>query len=194
VISRGPVSTAASQHSLVLATGDVTSGDDIQFSVVICDGDVHVKRNVTKSLIIARGKITIGGTAYRSNLYAGQTVAIAKPREVTMSPQAEKVFYVVVKEHETNPLGYITFFELSTVGVEVKVADGAVAVAKVAEGKPFAKAGVKVGDVVTAVNGKKPDSAESLRRLLRDALALGDATVTLKRGDKTETVKVSLPE
>jgi hypothetical protein len=33
-----------------------------------------------------------------------------------------------------------------------------------------------------------------LRRLLRDALAIGDATVTLKRGDKTETVKVTLPE
>ena len=53
---------------------------------------------------------------------------------------------------------------------------------------------MKVGDVVAAVNGTKPDSAESLRRLLRDALALGDATVTLKRGDTTETVKVSLPD
>jgi S1-C subfamily serine protease len=67
-------------------------------------------------------------------------------------------------------------------------------VTAVAEGKPFAKAGVKAGDVITDVNGKKPESAEALRRLLRDALAVGDATVTLRRGDKTETVKVTLPE
>ena len=46
----------------------------------------------------------------------------------------------------------------------------------------------------TEVNGKKPTDAESLRRLLRDALAIGDATVKLQRGEKTEVVKVSLPE
>lgn len=44
------------------------------------------------------------------------------------------------------------------------------------------------------MNGQKPDSPEALRRLLRDALAIGDATVKLQRGEKTETVKVSLPE
>ena len=53
---------------------------------------------------------------------------------------------------------------------------------------------LRVGDVVLSVGNGKPDSAESLRRLLRDALAIGDATLTLKRGDKTETVKVSLPD
>ena len=62
------------------------------------------------------------------------------------------------------------------------------------DGKPFADGGVRVGDIIANVNGKKPDSAESLRRLLRDALAIGDATVKLQRGDRIETVKVSLPE
>jgi hypothetical protein len=35
---------------------------------------------------------------------------------------------------------------------------------------------------------------DALRCLLRDALVICDATVKLKRGDKNETVKVSLPE
>jgi S1-C subfamily serine protease len=90
--------------------------------------------------------------------------------------------------------GYITFFELSTVGVEVKMADKAVQVTAVAEGKPFADAGVRDGDIIAEVNGKKPDSAESLRRLLRDALAIGDAAVKFQRGGKTQTVRISLPE
>jgi len=92
------------------------------------------------------------------------------------------------------PLNFVKFFELPHVGVDVKVTDKAVVVAKVADNKAFAAAGVEIGDVITAVNGKKPDDAESLRRLLRDALALGDAAVVVRRGDRTETLKVSLPE
>jgi S1-C subfamily serine protease len=76
----------------------------------------------------------------------------------------------------------------------VKVAESAVRVSAIAEGKPLAKAGIRAGDTITEANGKKPDSAESLRRLLRDALAVGDATVTIRRGEKTESVKVALPE
>ncbi len=99
-----------------------------------------------------------------------------------------------IDENATKPLGYITFFELAVVGVEVVATEKGVRITKLADGKPFAMAGVQVGDIITEVNGKKPDSAESLRRRLRDSLANGDATVTLKRGDKTETVEVSLPE
>jgi hypothetical protein len=199
-VSRGPVSAGGIIGSLVLATGDVTSGDEISNTVIICDGDVRVQGNVRTSLIVARGSISIKGTAHSSTLISGGTVTITIPPEPirrVADPQFQKELdtrKVIIEEKVSKPLGYITFFELSTVGVEVKVADKAVTVAKVAEGQPFAKAGVKAGDVVSAVNGKKPDSAESLRRLLRDALALGDATVTLQRGDKSETVKVALPE
>jgi membrane-associated protease RseP (regulator of RpoE activity) len=159
---------------------------------VICDGDIRVGENMIKNLIIARGNISVEGWGYLNTLIVGGTVTFKKPLPLEPGQKLPKDRESAIEEHVRKPLGYITFFELSTVGVEVKVADTAVSVAKVAEGKPFAKAGVKVGDVVAEVNGKKPDSAESLRRLLRDALALGD--VTLKRGEKTETVKVSLPE
>jgi hypothetical protein len=46
-------------------------------------------------------------------------------------------------------------------------------------------------DLVESVN--RPESEESLRRLLRDALAVGDAAVTVRRGDKVVSLKVSLP-
>ena len=48
--------------------------------------------------------------------------------------------------------------------------------------------------VVESVNGATPESAESLRRLLRDALAVGDATVKVKRGETVHTLRVVLPE
>jgi membrane-associated protease RseP (regulator of RpoE activity) len=207
VVSRGPVRAAKGiiSQSLILATGDVTCGDRMDSSVVICEGDVKVGKHVSKCLIIARGNITIREYADRSTLIAQGSVTIAKPPEpVSAVPFADPERELrrreewrertVVEEKAVRPLGYITYFELSTVGVEVKAVDKVVAVAAVADGKAFAAAGVKAGDVITAVNGQKPESAEALRRLLRDALAVGDATVTLKRGDKTVTVKLALPE
>lgn len=190
IVSRGPVGAkGVIRQSLVLATGDVTSGDDMSDSVVICDGDVRVGGHMGTCLVIARRKITIGGRADACTLIAGETITIIKPPE-----RAIEGFENIIKEKETNPLGYITFFELSTVGVEAKAAEKVVKVTSITDGKPFANAGVRVGDIILEVNGKKPDSPESLRRLLRDALAIGDATLKLQRGDKTETVKVSLPE
>jgi hypothetical protein len=200
VVSRGPVRAGGIARALVLATGDVTSGDDLFSSVVICDGDVRVKGRVSSSLVIARGTITVGEFASASTLIAGGAVTIAKPRELVPNQgnpaqraMAEAV-KVVVEENVRRPLGYITFFELAEVGVEAKADLKVVRVTAVADGGAFARAGVKVGDVVAGVGGKKPDSPESLRRLLRDALALGDATVTLRRGAQTVTATVALPE
>jgi hypothetical protein len=193
IVSRGTVRLRKGlESSLVLATGDVNV-EVMLYSTIICDGDVQLAASV-RSLIVARGNVVIENHSEENTIIAGGKVTLKKPR-LDGNRLTRKVDHEDhVQSGVTRPLGYITFFELSTAGVEVKVADTAVSVAKVAEGKSFAAAGVKVGDVVVTVNGKKPDSAESLRRLLRDALALGDATVTLKRGGKTETVKVNLPE
>jgi hypothetical protein len=189
VIARGPVQAKARiGESVVLANGNVTAGFGLHVAVIVCDGDVEVRDDVSRSIVVARGNIKVGGYATNSVLVAGGKVSIQRPLAPAECGQ------LVVQQNVRTPLNFVTFFELSTVGADVKVADEAVRVAAVAEGKAFATAGVKPGNVVAEVNGKKPDSAESLRRLLRDALAIGDATLTLKRGDRTETVKVSLPE
>ena len=162
-------------------------------SVLVCDGDVNLTEGfIGTCVVVARGNITAAGGADTSVLMAGGKVTLGKER--LTKRQADGGHYNVVVEGEPNTLG-LTFFELlDTLGVLVKAEGGNVTVANYKVRGAFAAAGVEIGDVITAVNGKKPDSAESLRRLLRDAVAVGDATLTLRRGDKTETVKVSLPE
>jgi hypothetical protein len=185
VVSRGDVRTPKSLcDSIVFANGDITVGHHLTGSVVVCDGDVTVEGGAG-GLVVARGSIHVKGPVSDCILAAGGKIPnkVTKPRD-----------FVVVIAQEPTPFGFVTFFELKTVGVDVAVTANEVRVRAVAGGKPFAKAGVRAGDVITAVNGKKPDSAESLRRLLRDVLAVADASVTLRRGDQTETVSVSLPD
>jgi hypothetical protein len=191
IVSRGSVETKkAIQASVVFANGDVTARNGLYDVVIVCDGDVTLTHShVSRSLIVARGNIILKRGGNTSVLMAGGKVAVGAGEKVETTGRN----FSVIKETETNPLG-ITFFELSTVGVEVKAGGQEVWVWDVAKGKAFAAAGVKPGDVVAEVNGRKPDSPESLRRLLRDALAVGDATVKLQRGKKTETVKITLPE
>ena len=190
IISRGPVRGPGElENSLVIATGDVDIAG-MGKSAIICDGDVHLS-GIECCLIIARGNVVVDGHSLQNTIIAGGTVTLAKP-SLSVTPRLD------IRDHLQSgvkrPLDFITFFELSTVGVEVEREGRAVQVTSIIDDKPFAEAGVRVGDIITAVNGKKPDSAESLRRLLRDALAIGDATVQLKRGEKTVTVKVTLPE
>jgi hypothetical protein len=189
VISRGDVRTIKHlNQSIVYANGDISVGEHIDSVIVVCDGDVTIGSGAADTLVVARGSIRVKDLTTSSTLVAGGKIKLSNR---TVRP---KFLAPTVKEDEPNAFGFVTFFELSAVGVEVKVTDSAVRVSAVAESKPFAKAGIRADDTITDVNGKKPDSAESLRRLLRDALAIGDATVKLRRGEKTETVKVSLPE
>jgi hypothetical protein len=193
IVSRGGAKTrTAIQHSVVFANGDVTAMTALNSVVIVCDGNVNLTdRFANNALIVARGDITLGGGATASVLLAGGKVTGAGNRK-------SRLTYNVIKENTTEMLG-IKFFELSALGLKVKVIDKNLELAAISSDKRFFRAGfheagVKEGDVFVDVNGKKPDSVESLRRLLRDALAIGDATVKLKRGDKTMTVKVTLPE
>jgi hypothetical protein len=187
VLSRGSVQTERGiQHSVVFANGDVVARTIIQSAVIVCDGDVAVvERHIGRSVIVARGNITAKWGASNIALMAGGKVEFENKKIM-------KGYHLIV-EGKPNTLG-ITFFELARIGLDVKAVDKTVTVEKVAAKSASEKAGIKAGDVILDVGGKKPADAESLRRLLRDALAIGDATVKIQRGDKTETVKVALPE
>ena len=73
------------------------------------------------------------------------------------------------------------------------VGDGAGArIAEVRAGTPAERAGLGSGDVVTAIDGERVDSADELRRLI-DAKQPGDkAVLTVRRDGDTQTLEVTL--
>ncbi len=77
-------------------------------------------------------------------------------------------------------------------GVDVKTATGGVGIAKVEQGTGADSAGLKAGDVITAVGGKTVTTAQQLRAVIA-AHAPGDTlSLTILRDGKTSTVSVTL--
>ncbi len=195
VVSRGNVkSRTVIQETVVFANGDVACGG-VSRCIIVCDGDVTIETEnpkarsyITMSFVVARGNITVRDSTTFATLIAGGKVTIrAQTKFGEMGGEP------TITENEPNPLGFITFFELHRIGIEAKAADKVVALTAVKAGSAAAKAGLKVGDVVVAVGAKKPTDPESLRRALRDALALGDAALTVTRDGKPVPVKLALP-
>jgi S1-C subfamily serine protease len=82
-----------------------------------------------------------------------------------------------VKEHEPNPLGFVRWFDPVRVGITVEAADGGVRIKAAAAGKAFAGAGLRAGDLVTAIDREAVKSPDEFRLLLRSKLADGGKMV-----------------
>ena len=150
-------------------------------SVVVCAGDVTVHQRMTDCIIVAGGKVTCPNVV-------GDCVIVAEGRVVIPKHAAEGN---IIRENQAKPLGVVTFFDPSQAGITVETAEGGVRVKALAEGKPFARAGLKAGDVISALDSEAIKDSESFRRLLRRKLAEEkDAVFKVRRGEKTLEVSV----
>ena len=72
--------------------------------------------------------------------------------------------------------------------------DSGVLVESVEDGSPADKAGLRVGDIVTAVDGKEVARSRDLRRALRDKKEGDTARIDIVRGKSRQTVVATLVE
>ena len=78
------------------------------------------------------------------------------------------------------------------VGVLIKDVPGGARITRVFPGTPAAKAGLKVGDVVTALDGKSIAGADSLTAAVSHGKPGDEITLTIRRGGATKQVSVTL--
>jgi hypothetical protein len=134
-------------------------------SVIICDGSIKGNPVVAGSIVIAR----------------------SKANHVTIDG-------VAVVNHD-QILSLVKFFDPLQLGIEAGETKGGVAVKQLQDGKPFAAAGVREGDLLTAIDGAAVDSPDSFRRLLRARRAAGgEFLLKLRRADATKEVTVRLTD
>ena len=78
-------------------------------------------------------------------------------------------------------------------GVQIRSTNaGGASVAEVSAGSGAANAGVKVGDVITAVDGTSVPSASKLRALIAEHQPGDKITLTVRRGGSTQTLTATL--
>jgi putative serine protease PepD len=77
-------------------------------------------------------------------------------------------------------------------GVRIESVAGGARITQVVAGSPAAKAGLKVGDVITAFDGKTTSSADDLTAAVTRAKSGDTVTVTVTRGGTTKHLSVHL--
>lgn len=82
--------------------------------------------------------------------------------------------------------------EHAFLGVGPQTAAGGVRIASVETGSAAAKAGVKTGDVLTAVDGKATTSASALRATIEGYKPGDKVTLTVRRNGATKSISVTL--
>jgi putative serine protease PepD len=78
------------------------------------------------------------------------------------------------------------------VGVRIQSVPGGARITQVVSGSPAGKAGLKVGDVITAFNGKTVASADDITADVSAAKAGQTVTVTVRRAGSTKHISVTL--
>jgi hypothetical protein len=149
-------------------------------SLVICDGDCRMSEAVG-SFLVANGNVV--QTSYRP-FRACRIIATGKVI-------GEVGLFSLVQENNPTPLGFIRFFNPSDHGISVEPATEAVRVKDLSADKPFAQAGLQVGDLVTALGDRATDSPEAFRRALRRRIAEGnDIAFKVRRSDRNLGITV----
>jgi hypothetical protein len=192
-VAAGPLRSGTDNltHHCYLTTCVVLSGGSVAVenasgSLVVCDGDFTAS-TISKCLIVARGDVRV--------VHARDCRIIASGSVQFGTSTGNK--NTDVKEKQANPLGFVKWFDPASVGVVVEKAEGGVKVKQADEGKPFARAGLRAGDLVVSADAKTIDSPETFRRLLRARVVMGDEmTLEVRRDGKPVklTVDLSPPE
>ncbi len=174
VSSNGIAVRSGIRRTIILATGGPCHVMHIWDAILICDGDIECAESIGNSVVIANGSVKCGD-ARNSMIVATGSITSRQKKDPT----------VTRLENEPNPFGFIKWFTVAEVGVEVAAAKDAVRIEKLHDGKLPLKAGLKVGDIVTAVDGTKVDSLASFRRRLLRGVVNEYCTLTVQRGGKS---------
>lgn len=193
VVASGDVHTRYARFSIIIAGGNVEMMD-LGESIVICDGDVKVTGVAKTCVIIARGKIV---SSDRDTIHRDRIVDSVIRSDGFFRISDRKP--VAITEKTPDPFAFVKFFELADVGLAATdrderhkpIRDG-VFLTEVRKKSPFV-AGLRAGDVITAIEGKKTASVEDFRRLLRRKLAEAQLTLTFTVRRRAKTMDVEIP-
>jgi len=197
IVNAGPIQVDHVVGGCIVFSTEGLSGSlGLYHSLVVTDGDIRL-RHANNSVVIARGNIRIAeltGAKCNLSLHAGGRVHIESlvhnGRRAPFNGRTNLLEGTEIKEGVRTSLGFVRFFEISDVGIEVR-GDGAPKLEKLLADSPMAKAGLKPGDVILAIDDCKVGDCDAVRRMLRRAFVLGGGVLTISRDGGTLEKPVS---
>jgi hypothetical protein len=183
-------------------------GGDVQVHrggrlVVVCDGDLEIDAVLIDSIVVARGSVRVGERMHHCLIVAGGDVSLSadfKVQESTIraagtisTPPKGRVLNSDLKGGIKNALALapVKLFDPRSLGVEVAPSKYGVRVTATTAGKAFARAGLRVDDLVLTLDSSPVRSPASFRRLLRKRLVEGGAALfEVRRKGKTVVVRI----
>jgi S1-C subfamily serine protease len=91
-------------------------------------------------------------------------------------------------------LGWVRFFEIKDAGFEVATGPDGLRVTSVVVNEPPQVAGLRVSDIITAMDGTPVKDLAQFRRLLRHSTVLNHSVFTVRRGRKSLELKASFAD
>jgi PDZ domain len=180
-VASGRIRASTLINGVVFACGPVEL-DRMVNSIIVCDSEVTLHGDWDDCLIIARGTVRCSRPIGNCRI---ATSSHAEARNQTLLGSSK------IQDNEPTPLGFVRFFDPARAGIAVEPAEKGVQVKVSTPGKPFARAGLRAGDVVVALSGEEVNSFESFRRLLRAQLAVEEEGVfKVRRDGQTLEIKV----
>jgi hypothetical protein len=164
---------------IIFCNGVVESMNCTENNAVFVRGELR-SLNYTKGNVIEASKLTSGVNVSEGNTYLNR-----KPQDI---PRGKDDRFMAA---EPSVLELFRFFDPARVGLEFTMIDGDAQVDAVTEGQAFARAGLRKGDRVLAVDQEKFLAADTFTRLLRRKMVAGKALLKVQRGDRVVEVAVS---
>jgi PDZ domain len=217
IVCEGAGAIRRMDKSVLFVQGDLRITVELLDCIVICDGDILVDDThaVGNCVLLARGAVRLrranmcvvgaggpvsvaggfGGTIRAGGLVTVESLggSVETAAEAKIGRQT-KTSTVNANQKGLAPLGGFRFFDPARLGIETAAADGSLRVSKVQAGTPFARAGLKAGDVLVELDKVRVASPDEFRRGLRRGTVVGHATFSVRRGGELHEVKVNLAD
>jgi hypothetical protein len=131
-------------------------------AILVCDGDVKLGPGLLQDcIVLIRGDLRVTGF----NTGPDNSHVVTRGRIVFENDCMALRSGII--EHERKPLGYLSFFEVSDLGLHVIENGKGLRVNNVDKETPFARAGLRWADGILAVDGTPVQNYEEFRRLIR---------------------------
>ncbi len=189
----------------VIASEKIEGDRSFGNCVALCNGDVELKRSggVSDSILITTGSVRVAsadngvivcpGNVELSHgglgaviVTAGQVIAYGNQ----VWPDME---HSIIHEHDVEFFRTWKLYSATEAGARLWSVFGVVGVGSVMPNSPFARAGIRSGDILTRIDGTPVRSARDVNRLLcRVTVSWGTTDLIVTRDSICRSIKISL--